>query len=162
MTRAVCILKITNATHIALHQIWQRLRKRGFAGWANVGGLGGHFFISKLWLVGVPGPGCMRCMRANFILGNGASWCSGQPSPSNFSLKLKLNAGRILERAAPASIFAFASQPPTPQSPTPPLELQLGSETQNQEANTIMRSCSAVAGIYKVGAVCSDVSAACM
>ena len=94
-------------------------------------------------------------MRANFILGNGASWCSGQPSPSNFSLKLKLNAGRILERAAPASIFAFASQPPTPQSPTPPLELQLGSETQNCEANTIMRSYSAVAGIKnKVGPDC--------
>ena len=46
---------------------------KGFTGWANQGGLGGHFFLLKLWLLGVPGPACKRCMRANFILGNGAS-----------------------------------------------------------------------------------------
>ena len=125
-------------------------QKEGFCWMGQCRRSWGPFLHLKAVVGGVPGPGCMRCMRANFILGNGASWCSGQPSPSNFSLKLKLNAGRILERAAPASIFAFASQPPTPQSPTPPLELQLGSETQNQEANTIMRSYSAVAGEKKI------------
>ena len=52
--------------------LWYIYDLKGFTGWANQGGPGGHFFIFKLWLLGVPGPR-MRCMRANFILGNGAS-----------------------------------------------------------------------------------------
>ena len=80
-----------------------------------------------LQAVVVGGPWASHEMHARqFHLGDGASWCSGQPSPSNFSLKLKLNACRILDGAALASIFACASPKP------------LGPKTQNQETSFML------------------------